>query len=137
MRTIRILLASIAFISMTSAIVFSQTDKPYKFSGMCGDRAGYMTDYLKKELGLSTDQYNSVYKIFLSHEEQRDQDFEKFSNDRDAFRDAAAKRREKLDSDLSSVLSSSQLEKFRQVFNQAQDNMRNKYGMHRRMRGNQ
>ena len=107
---------------------FSQPNDDYKYSGMCGDRAGYMADYLNKNLDLSNDQYDKVYSTFLSHEKQRDEDFEKYSGDKDAFRDAADKRQSDLDKNMKSILNSDQYDKYQQIKNNMHNNMRKKYG---------
>ncbi|MCB0722031.1 MAG: hypothetical protein KDC42_06990 [Ignavibacteriae bacterium] len=100
----------------------------YKYSGKCGDRAGYMADYLNDQLNLSDDQYNKVYSTLLSHEQQRDEDFEKYSGDRDAFRDASDKRRTDLDNSMKSILNSDQYDKYTQIENNMRNNLRRKYG---------
>lgn len=107
---------------------FSQPNDDYKYSGMCGDRAGYMADYLNKNLNLSDDQYNKVYSTFLDHEKQRDADFEKYSGDKDGFRDAADKRRTDLDNSMKNILNSDQYTKYQEIKNNMHNNMRKKYG---------
>lgn len=117
---------------LLSAAVLKAQDEPYRYSGMCGDRAGYMTDYLNTKLNLSSGQYDQVYKIFLAHEEQRDKDFETYT-DRDEFRNASEKRREKLLSDLKEVLTPDQYEQFTQDQNTMFSKMNKRFGHRRHM----
>lgn len=118
-------------LGMTSTLFAQSDDDNYGYRGICGDRAGYMSDYLNNKLSLSDQQYNDIYRTFLEHEKQRDEDFEKYSDDREAFRNASDKRRQKLDTDLKGILSSEQYTEYEQLKSQMYKKMKTKFGRHK------
>jgi hypothetical protein len=131
MKHVKIAFFTAFFLVAAFSMLSAQTDDNYRYSGACGDRAGYMADYLDKELNLDDSQYNKVYSAFLIHEQQRDSDFEKYSPGTDEFRDASGKRRAKLDADLKGILSQEQYTQYTGIKDNMMGRMSRKFGKRR------
>lgn len=108
-----IALLIIVLIAAFSVSTIQAQNKDFKPKKTPEERAQKITDKLNEKLSLSSDQYSKIYIIFLSHAQQADQI--RSSSDKQSRKDQMKSLRQSTDSQVQSVLSSEQLQKYNEI----------------------
>lgn len=114
-----IYLIALSFLLVINSNVFSQ-DRPQRGMGQQGNRAENMLKDLKEKLSLKTDQEAKIKEIITKNFEAMRAERDKNTGDFGGMREKMMKMREKMNSDIESVLNKKQREEFKKYLEEQQ-----------------
>jgi len=124
-KRIALFIIMIVTITFTAGSAYAQIDG-LKQKKSPEERAQKMSDKMSKKLSLTSDQYNQVYSIMLSHAQQADQI--RSSNDKQSCKEQMKKLRQSTDSQLQAVFTEEQLQKYNELKMMMKEKRKNKKG---------
>ena len=74
-----------------------------------------MTDKMNEKLGLNSEQYQSVYSLFLENAQWRQQNMQSFNGDKEAMKQAFKERMQQNKTKLQSILTTEQFNKLKEI----------------------